>query len=121
MTLTVMRKSFEKLKPRVTNYRSYKHFSNDVFRESLLEKLSKRTFFNNDYGCVNFCKITLKTLNTYAPRKTEHARDNLMPLMTKDLSENIMKRSQLRNKYLNLGMKKIGNCMPNIGIIESLC
>ena len=50
MTLTVMRKSFKKLKARVINYRSYKHFSNEVFRESLLGKLSQQTFVNNDYG-----------------------------------------------------------------------
>ena len=97
-TLTVMRKSSKKLKTRVTNYRSYKHLSNEVFRESLLEKLSKRTFVNNDYGCVNFCNITLKTLSKYALRKAKHARGNLMPLMTKDLSKNIMKRLQIRNK-----------------------
>ena len=30
MVLTVMRKFFKKLKPRVINYRSYKHFSNEV-------------------------------------------------------------------------------------------
>ena len=38
-TLTVMRKSFKNLKPGLTNYRSY--FSNEVFRESLLGKLSQ--------------------------------------------------------------------------------
>ena len=63
-TLTVMRKSFKKLKPRVINYRSYKHFLNEVFRESLLEKLSQQTFVNNDYGFEKFCNITLKTLDT---------------------------------------------------------
>ena len=42
MTLTLMRKSFiNKLKPRVINYRPYKYFSNDAFKESLLEKLSQ--------------------------------------------------------------------------------
>ena len=45
--------------------------------------------------------ITLKTLDKYAPRKSKHARGNQMPFMTKNLSKNIMKRSRLRNKYLN--------------------
>ena len=54
MTLTVTRKSFKKLKPRVINYRSYKHFSNEVFRESLLEKLSQQTFVNNEYEFEKF-------------------------------------------------------------------
>ena len=59
MTLTVMRKSFKKLMPRVINYRSYKHFSNEVFMENLLGKLSQQTFVNNDYGFEKFCNITL--------------------------------------------------------------
>ena len=112
MTLTVMRKSFKKLKPRVINYRSYKHFSNEVFRESLLEILSQQTFVNNDYGFEKFCNITLKTLDMCAPRKTKHTRGNQMPIMEKDLSKNIMKRSRLRNKYLrnnNDGNRKLYN------------
>ena len=100
MTLTVLRKSFKKLKARVINYRSYKDFVNEVFRENMLGKLSQQTFVNNDYGFEHFCNITLKTLDKYAPRKEKHVRGNQMPFMTKDLSKNIMKRSQLRNKYL---------------------
>ena len=70
VTLTVMRKSFKKLKPRVINYRSYTHFSNEVFGEILLGKLYQQTFVNNEYGFEKFCNITLKTLDKYAPRKT---------------------------------------------------
>ena len=102
MTLTVMRKSFKKLKPSVMNYSSYKNFSNEIFRESLLEKLSQQTFVNNDYGFEKFCNITLKTLDKYAPRKAKHARGNQIPFMTNDLSKNIMKKvTATHNKYLN--------------------
>ena len=89
MTLTVTRKSFKKLKPRVINYRSYKDFLNGLFRESLLEKLSQQTFFNSEYGS----NITLKTLDKYAPGEAKHARGKEMLLMTKVLSKN-MKRSR---------------------------
>ena len=107
ITLTVMRKSFKKLKPRVINHRSYKHFSNDVFRESLLEKLFQQTFVNNDYGFEKFCNITLKTLDKCASRKAKHAGGNQMPfLMTKDLSKNIMKRSRLCKKNLKNNNEK---------------
>ena len=95
MTLTVMRKSFKKLKPRVINYRSYK-----TLRGSFLGKLSQQTIVNNDYGFEKLCNITLKTLHKYAPRKAKYARGNQMPFMTKDLSKNVMKRSRLRSKYL---------------------
>ena len=116
-----MRKSFKKLKPGVINYRCYKNFSNEVFRESLLEELSQQTFVNNDFGFEKFCNITHKTLDKYAPRKTKHARGNQMPFITKDLSKSIMKRSWLRNKYLKNNEKKIENCIPNKEIIASLC
>ena len=119
MTLTVMRKRFKKLKPRVINYRSCKHFSNEVFKESLLEKLYHQTFVNNDYGFQKFCNVTLKTLDKYAPRKTKHARGNQMPIMAKDLFKNIIKRSRVRKKYLKI-VKKIGNCILNKEIIASL-
>ena len=42
MTLAVMKKRIRKFHPRLINYRSYKNFSNEAFRECLLEKLSKR-------------------------------------------------------------------------------
>ena len=42
MTVTVMRKIFKKLKPRTINYRSYKHFSNEAYRESLYMNSQKR-------------------------------------------------------------------------------
>ena len=74
MILTVMRQYFKKLKPRVINYRSYEHFSNEVFRESLLEKWSQQTFVNNCYGFEKFCNITLKTLDKYISRKAKHGR-----------------------------------------------
>ena len=111
-------KSFKNLKLRVINYRSYKHFSNEVFKESLLGKLSQQTFVNNDYGFQKFCNITLKTLDKYAPSKEKHARGNQMPVMTKDVSKIIMKRSRLHNKYLK-NNKKIGNCIPNKEIFAS--
>ena len=40
-------------------------------------------------------------MDKFAPHKAKHARGNQMPFITKDLSRNIMKRSRLRNKYLN--------------------
>ena len=82
------------------NYRSYKHFSNEVFKESLLKTIFQQTFVNNDYGFEKFCSITLKTLDKYALCKAKRARGNQMPFIAKDLSRNIMKRSQLYNKCL---------------------
>ena len=100
MTLTVMKKSFRKFHSRLINYRSYKNFSNEAFRECLLEKLSKEIFENNDEGLQRFCDINLQVLNQHAPQKIKYVRGNQMPFMTKQLSKEIMKRSRLRNNFL---------------------
>ena len=76
MTVTVMRKIFKKLKPRAINYRSYKHFLNEAYRESLLDELSKEVFVNNDDGLQRFCDVNINVLNRHAPRKKKLARGN---------------------------------------------
>ena len=100
MTVTVMRKTFKKLSPRIISYRSYKDFSNETFRDCLVNNLSNEVFPNNDNGLENFCKTTMDTLNLFAPIKKKYTRGNQMPFMTKDLSKEMMTRSSLRNKYL---------------------
>ena len=40
MTVTVMKTTFEKLKPNIIHYRDYRKFSNDKFRENLISHLS---------------------------------------------------------------------------------
>ena len=74
MTVTVMRKTFKKLMPRLINYRSFKSFSNDDFRVSLMDDLSNENFVNNDNGLEKFCKVATNTLNRFAPIKKKYAR-----------------------------------------------
>ena len=100
MTVTVMRKTFKKLSPRIISYRSYKDFSNETFRDCLVNNLPNEIFSNNDNGLEKFCKTTMDTLNLFAPIKKKYARGNQMPFMTKDLSKEMMTRSRLRNKHL---------------------
>ena len=59
ITVTVMRKIFRKLKPRILYYRSHKHFSNEPDRESLLHELSKEVFVNTDDCTQRFCDIDI--------------------------------------------------------------
>ena len=99
MTVTVMRKNFKKIRPRVINCRSYRDFFNETFRASLINNLSNEVFVNDD-GLEKFWKTTMDTLNSFHPIKKKYARANQMPFTTKNLSKEIMTRSKLRNKYL---------------------
>ena len=96
MTLTHMR-SFKKHQHRIINYRSYKNFSNEEYRETLINNLSKESFINNDDGFQRFCHVSLDALNKHAPRKKKHAPGNQMPFFNKDLLKAIMTRTKLRN------------------------
>ena len=76
MTLTVMKKSFKKFQPRIINYRSYTHFSNDTFRKDLLDKLSNEELVINDDELKRFCELSINILNKHALRKKKYARGN---------------------------------------------
>ena len=54
MIVTVMKTSYRKIEPRVINYRDYKSFSNEGFRESLLENLHGELSGNSDQSFSNF-------------------------------------------------------------------
>ena len=95
-----MKTSFCKLKPKTTNYRKYKYFSSYIFRDSVLEELSQVRINNDDEGFNNFLRTCRNTLDMFAPRKKRYIRGRNTPFMNKTLSNEIMKRSNLRNKHL---------------------
>ena len=99
MTVTVMKTTYEKLKPRITNYRD-KNFCSDTFRQKLLEKLATENINTNCSGLEKFLQICVNTLNNLAPCKKIYSRGNNMPFMNKSLTSAHMKRSRLRNLYL---------------------
>ena len=100
ITLTVMRKSFRKLQPRIINYMSYKNFPNKKFKNYLWNELRNEDFFNNEKGFERVCNVSINVLNLHAPRKKDFSRGNQMPSLAKDISKEIMKRSRLRNRFL---------------------
>ena len=69
MAVTVMKTTFEKLKPNIIRYRDYRKFSNDKFRENLISRLSTK---NNRVYCngrENLLQISIKTLDELASKK----------------------------------------------------
>ena len=100
MSVTVMKMYYAKQKPSIVHYRKFKNFCNDSFIKDtklLLSKLCDQQ---------NFPFKILKesaniTLDKHAPLKKRYVRANQSPFMNKKLSKEIMKRSRLRNKFLN--------------------
>ena len=84
-----MRKIFKKLKPRTINYRSYKHISNEAYRESLLHKLSKEVFVNNDDGFLRFCDINI---NINIKIDMRRMRENMFEVIKCHLSQKISQK-----------------------------
>ena len=73
MAVTFMKTTYEKLKPRIVNYRDYKNVCNDTFRQILLEKLSAENINTNCIGFEKFRQICIDTLNIFAPCKKKYS------------------------------------------------
>ena len=94
MTLTVMRAYFVKQTSKVVYYRDYKKFSNDLFRNDILQAQALTdTKENVQTNIVNI-------FNEHAQLKKRYDRANQAPFMNKKLSKEIMTRSRLKNKFL---------------------
>ena len=100
MTVTIMKASFQRLQSRIINYRDYRRFQNDAFREELLSELLNINIGENEEGFSNFLEISKKNVNYHAPCQQQYARKNHLPLINKTLSKETMKRTRLRNKFL---------------------
>ena len=109
MILTVTKMSFQKLKPRVINYRDYKHFNNERFRDGLLSEISNSylEFDNNSFD--EFFNMFRSTLDQHTPWKQKYVRGNHMPFMNKTHSKEIMEKTKLCNKFLKERTDKAKN------------
>ena len=80
-------------------YKSYKNFSNDLFRDDLDSLLNKENMTLDFISLASFTKIFIDALNKYAPIKKKYS-PNHANFVTKDLQKAIMLRSRLWNIFL---------------------
>ena len=100
LCVTTMRATFQKQTPKILNYRNYRYFNNEIFRNDLLKELSKMAFSN--ISCEAFERLFMKILNKHAPMNKRYIRANNSPFMTNTIYKAIMLRSKLRNKFRRL-------------------
>ena len=100
MTITVMKTTFQKLKPKLIYYRDYSMFSKDTFREKLLSKSSMQNISSTINGLENVLQIFIGVLDKLVPQKKKYNRGNNVPFMNKPLARAHTKRSRLWNRFL---------------------
>ena len=91
LTLTVLKKYFQRAKPRIINYRDYKHFDNNEFRDELIRELSSNNMQSEDLA--RFTKIFKIILEKNAPLTERYVRYNQAKIMNKNLQKTVMNRS----------------------------
>ena len=85
MTVT----SYRKIEPRVINW-DYKGFSNEGFRESLLENLKGKLSENSYQSFSNFINTCNTVLDKQLPKKKKYVRGTQSSFMNRTLSKAIM-------------------------------
>ena len=83
MTLTVLKSSFPKQKPRILNYCNYKFFNNTLFRDQVLHELINSNLQISDKDLKHFKETCLSAVNTIAPLKCRFIRANQAPFINK--------------------------------------
>ena len=101
MTLTVMKVFYKKQKPNIVTYRNYKHFSNEAFMLDVKNSIIQMTSENNDPEFDRLKTALDEAIQRHAPIKKRYVRANQAPFINKKINKEIMKRSRLRNKFLN--------------------
>ena len=90
---TMLKSCFNNIESKLLNYRDFKHFSQENFKEDLSEALCD---CGDSYD--DFDHIFTSKLNKHAPKKKKWIRGNNKPHVNKALRQAIMKRSRLKNK-----------------------
>ena len=97
MVVTVLETTFPKQGPTDINYRNYKKYNENVFKNDLQQELQR--IDPSDLNYSSFETAFDRVLDKHAPIKKKYVRANDKPFMTCALRKATMLRSRLRNKY----------------------
>ena len=98
LSLTVVKVFYKKLKANIIKYCSYG--DNKALISNLRVAFSKICDENEFLYFETFKNIFDHTLETPAPLKKQYVRVNEAPFINRKINKEIMKRSELRNKFL---------------------
>ena len=92
MTITVMKMTFQNLKPKLIYYRDYSMFSNNKLREELWPKLYMENISNISNGLENSSQICIGVLDKLAPQKKKYKTTCSGTYEKKSLAKSIFKK-----------------------------
>ena len=92
-----MKAKITKAEPKYVNYCNNKNFNEQDFKLELRGKLEVDVV---DANYETFHNVHLNVLNKHAPIKTKVIRGNQAPYITKAYRKAVMRRSELKIKYL---------------------
>ena len=97
----VVKVFYKEQDPTIITYRNYKDFSNEVFYVDVQNRISQVTSENKELEFDIFKTALNEATQRRPPIKQRYSCANQAPLINKTINKEIMKRSRLRNKFLN--------------------
>ena len=96
-----MKVFYKKQKTNIVTYRNYKHFSNETFMLDAKNSIIQMTSEKNDLEFDRLKTALDEAIQRHARIKKRYVRANQASFINKKINKEIMKRSRLRNKFLN--------------------
>ena len=92
---------YKKQRRKIVRYRNYRNFDNELFINEIKNSIGQKYCQNKSSEFGSFKKTVDNILQKHAPLKKRYGRANQALFIDKNIKKHIMKRSRLRNKFLN--------------------
>ena len=101
MSLTVMKVFYKKQRPKIIRYGNFCNFDNELFINEVKNSIEQEYCQNQSLEFGSFKQKVDNILQKHAPLKKRYFRASQAPFIDKNIDKHIMKRSCLRNTFLN--------------------
>ena len=96
-----MKVFYKKQRPNIIRYRNYRNFYNECFINDVQSSILREYSQNETLEYELFKRKVDYVLEKHATIKKRYVRANQVPFIDKTINKHIMKKSRLRNKFLN--------------------
>ena len=97
-----MKVFYKKQNPKIVRYRTYCNFDNKLLINEVKNIIEQEYCQNQSFEFGSFKNKVDNVLQKHAPLKKLYVRANQGAFIDKNINKHIMKRSGLRNKFVNI-------------------